>query len=118
MMQDIVARRLGLPEQDVRVICKDVGGSFGIKVHIYPDEMATCALSVMLGRPVKFTADRLESFVSDIHAREHGVARSRHQGYYQTGPGADGGRRRGGWPERAARTGGGSAPPDADPQRP
>ncbi|HMB37135.1 MAG TPA: molybdopterin cofactor-binding domain-containing protein, partial [Methylomirabilota bacterium] len=49
MMQDILARHLGLPEQDVRVICRDVGGSFGIKVHIYPDEMATCALSVMLG---------------------------------------------------------------------
>ena len=49
MMQDILARHLNLPEQDVRVICKDVGGSFGIKVHIYPDEMATCALSVMIG---------------------------------------------------------------------
>jgi aerobic carbon-monoxide dehydrogenase large subunit len=73
MMQDILARHLNLPEHDVRVICKDVGGSFGIKVHIYPDEMATCALSVMLGRPVKFIADRLESFVSDIHAREHRV---------------------------------------------
>jgi carbon-monoxide dehydrogenase large subunit len=73
MMQDILARHLNLPEHDVRVICKDVGGSFGIKVHIYPDEMATCALSVMLGRPIKFTADRLESFVSDIHAREHRV---------------------------------------------
>jgi carbon-monoxide dehydrogenase large subunit len=73
MMQDILARHLNLSEPDVRVICKDVGGSFGIKVHVYPDEMATCALSVMLGRPVKFTADRLESFVSDIHAREHRV---------------------------------------------
>jgi len=73
MMQDILARHLNLPEHDVRVICKDVGGSFGIKVHVYPDEMATCALSVMLGRPIKFTADRLESFVSDIHAREHRV---------------------------------------------
>ena len=73
MMQDILSRHLDLPEHDVRVICKDVGGGFGIKVHVYPDEMATCALSVMLGRPVKFTADRLESFVSDIHAREHRV---------------------------------------------
>jgi len=73
MMQDILARHLRLSEHNVRVICKDVGGSFGIKVHIYPDEMAACALAVMLGRPVKFTADRLESFVSDIHAREHRV---------------------------------------------
>lgn len=73
MMQDILARHLRLPEHDVRVICKDVGGSFGIKVHIYPDEMATCALAVMLGRPVKFVADRVESFQSDIHARDHRV---------------------------------------------
>jgi carbon-monoxide dehydrogenase large subunit len=71
MMQDIFSRHLNIPEANVRVICKDVGGSFGIKVHVYPDEMATAAISVMLRRPVKFVADRLESFVSDIHAREH-----------------------------------------------
>ena len=73
MMQDIFSRHLNIPEANVRVISKDVGGSFGIKVHVYPDEMATAALSVMLRRPVKFIADRLESFVSDIHAREHRV---------------------------------------------
>ena len=73
MMQDIFSRHLGIPEANVRVIAKDVGGSFGIKVHVYPDEMATAALSVMLRRPVKFVADRLESFLSDIHAREHRV---------------------------------------------
>ena len=73
MMQDIFSRHLGIPEANVRVICKDVGGSFGIKVHVYPDEMATAAISVMLRRPVKFVADRLESFLSDIHAREHKV---------------------------------------------
>jgi carbon-monoxide dehydrogenase large subunit len=71
MMQDIFSRHLNIPEANVRVIAKDVGGSFGIKVHVYADEMATAALSVMLRRPVKFVADRLESFVSDIHAREH-----------------------------------------------
>jgi carbon-monoxide dehydrogenase large subunit len=71
MMQDIFSRHLNIPEANVRVIAKDVGGSFGIKVHVYPDEMATAALSVMLRRPVKFVADRLESFLSDIHAREH-----------------------------------------------
>lgn len=73
MMQDILCKHLALPEGAVRVICKDVGGSFGIKVHIYPDEMATCALALMLKRPVKFVADRLESFQSDIHARDHRV---------------------------------------------
>src|SRR3954454_24005164 len=73
MMQDIFSRHLDIPEANVRVITKDVGGSFGIKVHVYPDEMATAALSVMLRRPVKFVADRLESFLSDIHCREHRV---------------------------------------------
>ena len=57
----------------MRVITKDVGGSFGIKVHTYADEMATVALSKLLRRPVKFVADRLESFVTDIHARDHRV---------------------------------------------
>ncbi len=71
MMQDIFSRHLNIPEANVRVICKDVGGSYGIKVHVYPDEMATAAISVMLRRPVKFLADRLESFLTDIHAREH-----------------------------------------------
>ena len=70
MMQDIFSRHLNIPEGNVRVIAKDVGGSFGIKVHVYADEMATAALSIMLRRPVKFVADRLESFLSDIHARE------------------------------------------------
>ncbi len=55
------------------MVCKDVGGSFGIKVHIYPDEIATVALSMLLKRPVKFIADRLEAFTSDIHARDHRV---------------------------------------------
>jgi carbon-monoxide dehydrogenase large subunit len=73
MMQDIFSRHLNIPESNVRVICKDVGGSFGIKVHVYPDEMATAAISVMLKRPVKFSADRIESFLTDIHAREHKV---------------------------------------------
>ena len=73
MMQDIFSRHLNIPESNVRVICNDVGGSFGIKVHVYPDEMATAAISVMLKRPVKFSADRIESFLTDIHAREHKV---------------------------------------------
>jgi aerobic carbon-monoxide dehydrogenase large subunit len=71
MVQNISALHLGLEEAQVRVICKDVGGSFGIKVHIYADEMATYALSKLLRRPVKFVADRIESFNTDIHARDH-----------------------------------------------
>src|SRR6195256_2273083 len=73
MMQNLFARHLGLEEHQVRVITKDVGGSFGIKVHTYADEMAAVALSKLLRRPVKFVADRIESFVTDIHARDHRV---------------------------------------------
>jgi len=71
MVQNIAALHLGLQESQVRVVCKDVGGSFGIKVHIYADEMATYALSKLLRRPIKFVADRVESFNTDIHARDH-----------------------------------------------
>jgi carbon-monoxide dehydrogenase large subunit len=71
MVQNIAALHLGLQESQVRVVCKDVGGSFGIKVHIYADEMATYALSKLLRRPIKFVADRIESFNTDIHARDH-----------------------------------------------
>jgi carbon-monoxide dehydrogenase large subunit len=71
MVQNIAALHLGLEERQVRVLCKDVGGSFGIKVHIYADEMATYALSKLLRRPIKFVADRVESFNTDIHARDH-----------------------------------------------
>src|SRR6202166_4762910 len=73
MMQNLFAKHLGLEEHQVRVVTKDVGGSFGIKVHTYADEMATVALAKLLKRPVKFVADRLESFVTDIHARDHRV---------------------------------------------
>jgi carbon-monoxide dehydrogenase large subunit len=73
MMQGVFAKHLRLREGDVRVICKDVGGSFGIKVHVYPDEVAVAAMAKLLGRPVKFIADRFESFASDIHARDHRI---------------------------------------------
>jgi carbon-monoxide dehydrogenase large subunit len=73
MFHDILSRHLRIPEHRVRVINKDVGGSFGLKIHTFPDEIATCALAVVLGRPVKFLADRIESFQTDIHSRDHRV---------------------------------------------
>ncbi|MBY6117748.1 xanthine dehydrogenase family protein molybdopterin-binding subunit [Mameliella alba] len=73
MMQTVLATHLDIPESRVRVICGDVGGSYGIKVHVYPDEVATAAISRVMARPVKFVADRLESFTSDIHARDHEI---------------------------------------------
>ena len=71
MMQFIFAKHLDLPEENVRVISNDVGGSFGIKIHTYGDEIATAIAAKLLKRPVKFIADRFESFVTDIHARDH-----------------------------------------------
>jgi aerobic carbon-monoxide dehydrogenase large subunit len=73
MVRDILARLFGLPDADVRVLNPDVGGAFGLKVHLYPDEVACVSASVLTGQPVKFVADRLEAFQSDIHAREHEV---------------------------------------------
>lgn len=69
-MRDIFAVQLGLPLSQVRVVVPDVGGAFGMKLTAYPDELAVAAIAVLLGRPVKFSADRMESFTSDIHARE------------------------------------------------
>jgi len=71
--QDLFARLLGIPEHRVRVVCPDVGGAFGLKHHLYADELAACALSKLTGRPVKFIADRLESFLTDVHCRDHAV---------------------------------------------
>jgi carbon-monoxide dehydrogenase large subunit len=73
MMQAVLARHLGLPEHKVRIVAEDVGGSFGIKIHTYGDEIACAVAAMRLGRPVKFVADRLESFLSDIHARDHRI---------------------------------------------
>lgn len=71
MMQSVWAKHLRLAENRVRVFTMETGGSFGLKIHTYPDELATVILSQLLGRPVKFIADRLESFSSDVHARAH-----------------------------------------------
>ncbi|MFL6798142.1 MAG: xanthine dehydrogenase family protein molybdopterin-binding subunit [Xanthobacteraceae bacterium] len=70
-MQDVFSRHLHIPEHKVRVSAPDIGGGFGMKLNIYADEIATVVASVLLGRPVKFCVDRLESFVSDAHARDH-----------------------------------------------
>lgn len=73
-MQDVFARLLGIPLHRVRVICGDVGGGFGIKLHAYPDEVATVALAKLLARPLRFECRRSEAFVTDAHAREFQVA--------------------------------------------
>jgi carbon-monoxide dehydrogenase large subunit len=62
---------LGLPEHKVRVIAPDVGGGFGSKIFLYPEEVVVSWASKTLGRPVKWTAERRESYVTDAHGRDH-----------------------------------------------
>lgn len=62
---------LGLPESRIRVVAPDVGGGFGIKGHLFPEEIACCLAAMELGRPVKWIEDRVEHMLACIHAREH-----------------------------------------------
>jgi carbon-monoxide dehydrogenase large subunit len=62
---------LGIPEHKMRVIAPDVGGGFGSKIPLYGEETALVAASRKIGRPVKWTAERSESFLSDVHGRDH-----------------------------------------------
>src|SRR6266550_965535 len=62
---------LGLPETKVRVIAPDVGGGFGSKIYLYPEETAMVWASKKVNRPIKWTADRSEAFLSDAHGRDH-----------------------------------------------
>jgi len=59
------------PEHKLRVIAPDVGGGFGSKIYIYPEEMVALWASRKIGRPVKWTGDRTEAFLTDAHGRDH-----------------------------------------------
>ena len=62
---------LKVPEHKLRVIAPDVGGGFGSKIYHYAEELLVTWASRRLGRPVKWTADRSEAFMSDAHGRDH-----------------------------------------------
>ena len=62
---------LGIPEHKLRVVAPDVGGGFGSKIFHYAEEAIVTWAARRLGRPVKWTADRSESFMSDAHGRDH-----------------------------------------------
>jgi carbon-monoxide dehydrogenase large subunit len=61
---------LGLPEHKLRVVAPDVGGGFGSKIFHYAEEAVVAWASRKLGRPVKWTAERSESFMTDAHGRD------------------------------------------------
>jgi aerobic carbon-monoxide dehydrogenase large subunit len=62
---------LQIPEHKLRVVAPDVGGGFGSKIYHYAEEAIVTWASAKLARPVKWTADRTESFISDAHGRDH-----------------------------------------------
>src|SRR5213592_2238930 len=62
---------LGLPESKVRVVSADVGGGFGSKIYLYAEDVVVTWAARQLARPVKWTSDRSEAFVSDAHGRDH-----------------------------------------------
>jgi len=62
---------LGIPEHKLRVVAPDVGGGFGSKIYLYGEETAMVFASKQIKRPIKWTCDRSEAFLSDAHGRDH-----------------------------------------------
>jgi carbon-monoxide dehydrogenase large subunit len=62
---------LQIPEHKLRIVSPDVGGGFGSKIPHYPEEAVITWAAKKVGRPVKWTAERSESFLSDTHGRDH-----------------------------------------------
>jgi len=69
MVRDVIASVLGLPHRKIRVVGPDVGGGFGLKDHIYEDELMVCVAALELDRPVKWVEDRMEGLLSTSQAR-------------------------------------------------
>src|SRR5271156_360034 len=68
----LIAAFVGMaPEHKLRVIAPDVGGGFGSKIFIYPEEVVALWASKRVGRPVKWVCDRSEAFLADAHGRDH-----------------------------------------------
>jgi aerobic carbon-monoxide dehydrogenase large subunit len=68
----VIAAFVGMaPEHKLRVIAPDVGGGFGSKIFIYPEEVVALWAARRVNRPVKWTSDRSEAFLADAHGRDH-----------------------------------------------
>ena len=66
-----LAEALGRDEQRIRVVAPDVGGGFGVKNRLYPEEIVVAALALALGQPVRWIEDRREHLLASAHARDH-----------------------------------------------
>jgi aerobic carbon-monoxide dehydrogenase large subunit len=71
LVRHLLADLFDLPENRVRVVAPDVGGGFGVKAILYPEDVCLCLLARRLGRPVKWVEQRRESFQASAHARDH-----------------------------------------------
>lgn len=71
IQSSLAGQGLGVPEASIRVVTPDVGGGFGIKNQAYPEQILVCWAAKRLGRPVKWFADRDDSFLTDRQARDH-----------------------------------------------
>lgn len=70
-LRTILSQMLPFNERDIRVVTPDVGGGFGVKSHMYPEDVLIPWLAVQLQRPIRWIEDRTEHFISSNHAREH-----------------------------------------------
>lgn len=70
LLRNLLAATLGLPQHQVHVIVPEVGGGFGSKLNVYPEELAASFASMKLGRPVKWIEDRSENLAATIHGRD------------------------------------------------
>ena len=68
LLRDALAEIFDLPGHRLRVVAPDVGGGFGGKASLYPEEVVVCALAMRLGRPVKWTSDRMEDLTATSQA--------------------------------------------------
>jgi aerobic carbon-monoxide dehydrogenase large subunit len=68
LVRDVLSDLLDMPEHLIRVVATDVGGGFGAKASLYPEEIATCVMARRLGRPVKWIGDRREDLLATTHA--------------------------------------------------
>ena len=72
IVRNMLAALLGLAESSVQVIAPDVGGGFGVKSVLYPEDVALCLMAQALpGTPVKWVEDRSEHLLAATHARDH-----------------------------------------------
>jgi carbon-monoxide dehydrogenase large subunit len=69
----LVAGHVGLSEEKIRIVSPDIGGGFGGKVPVYPGYVIAVAASVVLGKPVKWSEDRMENLQADSFARDYHI---------------------------------------------